>query len=115
MVAPPKYHIASPCIHRIWLSDDISTKFADEVQHNLILIADKEIILSEVLDGLQTAFPSPNLWIARYLGNCRYQVQGSKQWRRDMMRAGSIMLHQHRFKVSTDLSYLYVPSNSVKI
>jgi hypothetical protein len=109
------FPLAAPShIHRVWLSDDSSAKLAEEVQQSLILIGDKDIVLSEVLDGLQTAFPSATLWVARYLGNCRYQVQGSEQWRRDMIQAGSIILRQHYFRVSTDLSCLYAPSNSVK-
>jgi hypothetical protein len=85
------------------------------VLQSLILIGDKDIVLSEVLDGLQTAFPSATLWVARYLGNCRYHVQGSEQWRCDMIQAGSIILRQHHFRVSTDLSYLYARSNFVKV
>jgi hypothetical protein len=115
MVVMPPSSFAASQFHRIWLTDDNSAKLAAEVKQSLILIADKDIVLSEVLDGLQTAFPSPNLWIARYLDNRRYQVQGSASWRRDMVKVGSIMLRQHMFLVSTDLSGFYASNSSVKI
>jgi hypothetical protein len=69
MAMLPPSSLATSQFHHIWLTDDNSAKLAAEVKQSLILIADKDIALFEVLDGLQIAFPSSNLWIARYLGN----------------------------------------------
>jgi Domain of unknown function (DUF4283) len=115
MAAHPTLPADPHLIHRVWLSDENSAKIAEEVKHSLILISDQDVALSDVLPGLQTTFPSLNLWTARYLGNDHYQDQGSEKWRQDMVHAGMITLRQISFKVSTDLSCLYALSNPVKI
>jgi hypothetical protein len=79
MVAHPTLPADPHLIHRVWLSDENSAKIVEEVKHSLILISDQDVALSEVLSGLQTAFSSPNLWTAHYLGNGHYQVQGSEK------------------------------------
>jgi hypothetical protein len=115
MAAHPTLPADPHLIHRVWLSDENSAKIAEEVKHSLILISDQDVALSDVLPGLQTTFPSLNLWTARYLGNGHYQDQGSEKWRQDMVHAGMITLRQISFKVSTDLSCLYALSKPVKI
>jgi Domain of unknown function (DUF4283)/Zinc knuckle len=111
-------HIApmiSPLLHRICLFNADAVKFADEVKNNLILTADHKISPSELLDGLRSAFPSSNLWAIRYLGACKYQILGPDSWRRELLHLGFVVLRQHRFVVSSDLSCLYANSPPLKI
>jgi Domain of unknown function (DUF4283) len=88
---------------------------AEEVKNSLLLTSEYEISSSEVLDSLRSAFPSSNLWAVRYLGQCKYQIQGHASWRRDLIQAGSLMLRQQQFFVSQDLSCLYSPIKSIKV
>jgi Domain of unknown function (DUF4283) len=105
--------VEPPPLHRIRLSDNAS--FADEIRQSLILIADNELPLTDLLDGLQSHYPSSILWIARYLGNHRYLIQGPDNWRKHMVQTGSLFLRQHQFQVSTDLSCLSASTPSVKV
>jgi hypothetical protein len=62
-------HVQTSIFHRIRLSDENFAKLAEEVPP------------SEILDGLRSVFPPSNMWKVRYLGSCRYQVQGPEAWR----------------------------------
>jgi hypothetical protein len=55
------------------------------------------------------------MWKVRYLGLCRFQIQGPEAWRREMAAIDSIVLKQRRFVIFSDLSCLYSQYKGVKL